>query len=100
MTGLRKVLGFMALLTAVTLLALPALAKGRDDPAFHRGLNIIDLHVRYPGDVAYSFGTTRPGDPDKGPYVERCTWSAGTTLWVLPFGLTQSCIRYTEENTN
>ena len=106
MTGLRKALGSIALLAAVGLWMLPAqagghgLGRGRDDPAFHRGQRIIDVHTRYPGDVSYSFGTARLKEPDKGPYVERCTWSASNTLFGVPLGLTQRCIRYTNQNTN
>ncbi len=104
MTGLRKALAGTALLTVSALLPLigpaDARGRGRDDPAFHRGQRIIDLHTRYPGDVSYSFGTARLQGPDKGPYVERCTWGASNTLFGLPLGLTQRCVRYTNENTN
>ena len=54
---------------------------------------------RYPGDQAFAGGTVRMQGPDKGPYVERCTWSAKPGIFGLPFGLTQTCYRHTLENT-
>ena len=104
MTGLRKALAGTALVTLAVLMPLIAPAdarsKGGDDPGLYRGQRIIDLHRRYPGDVSYSFGTARLHGPDKGPYVERCTWSASNSLFGIPLGLTQRCVRYTNENTN
>lgn len=102
MTGLPKGLVIIALMTAVAAMTLPAEGGGRGsgDREFQRSRNWSNLHVRYPGDVAYSFGTIRPSDPAKGPYVERCWWTANNTLFGLPFGFTQHCVRYTNENTN
>ncbi len=104
MTGLRKAIAGTALLMVAALLPMvvPADARGggRPDPALYRGQRIIDVHRIYPGDVSYSFGNARLTGPDKGPYIERCTWSASNTLFGVPLGLTQRCVRYTNENTN
>jgi hypothetical protein len=55
---------------------------------------------RYPGDQAIEGGTVRVHGPDKGPYIERCYWTASEGLFgFLPFGLTQRCYRHTLENT-
>jgi hypothetical protein len=56
--------------------------------------------VRYPGDTSYSFGNYRHRGPEQGPYVERCAWSLNTFFGRLPLGITQTCVRYTNENTN
>lgn len=57
----------------------------------------LDVGVRYPGDTAFKEGTIRTSGPEKGPYVERCTWGFKPT--GKGFGLTQTCRRYTLENT-
>jgi hypothetical protein len=72
---------------------------GREDP-FVRGHHVIDLHMRYPGDSSYKFGNYRHRGPEQGPYVEQCTWYAQSGWLGLPFGFTQSCIRYTNDNVN
>lgn len=54
---------------------------------------------RYPGDQAFAGGTVRMQGPEKGPYIERCHWTAKPGIFGLPIGLTQSCYRHTLENT-
>ena len=54
---------------------------------------------RYPGDQAFAGGTVRMQGPEKGPYIERCYWTANTNLLEGPIGLTQRCYRHTLENT-
>ena len=89
---------FATLLAALALSAsLPATVFAEvDDMA--RNQTRIDPGVRYPGDVAFKEGTIRMSGPEKGPYVERCTWSFRTS-GTKGFGLTQSCMRYTLDNT-
>lgn len=54
-------------------------------------------HTRYPGDKGYQFGTTQRGpDGSEQPYVEKCFWTAEASLFG---GFTQTCQRYTLENT-
>jgi len=101
MTGLPRWFAFAAVAAAVTVLAPAAQAKnGSDDPEFHRGPRWDDPHVRYPYDAGYDFGTIRVEGPTKGPYVERCWWTAKTVIFGFPIGFTQHCVRYTNENTN
>lgn len=102
MTGLPRGLAIIALLMVTTAMTLPAEARnvGRGEHDFQRSRNWSDPGVRYPGDVAYSFGTVRRSGPDQGPYVERCWWTANNTLLGIPLGFTQHCMRYTNENTN
>lgn len=62
----------------------------------------IDLHARYPGDKSYPFGNSRVAGPDRGPYVERCYWTATPNQWAgffFPSDIKQTCVRYTQENT-
>jgi hypothetical protein len=103
MTTLRMKLaatGLLAVLAAWTLpVAAEARGMGRED-LYSRGPNLIDTHVRYPGDTSYSFGNYRHRGPEQGPYVERCAWSLNTFFGGLPLGITQTCVRYTNENTN
>ena len=103
MTTLWTRLAAAGLLAVVAAWALPAEAQargmGRED-LYSRGRNLIDVHVRYPGDASYSFGTYRHRGPEQGPYVERCGWSLNAGFGGLPLGITQTCIRYTNENTN
>lgn len=54
---------------------------------------------RYPGDQALAGGTVRTQGPDKGPYVERCYWTAKPGFLGIPFNLTQNCYRHTLDNT-
>jgi hypothetical protein len=54
---------------------------------------------RYPGDQAFASGTVRFQGPEKGPYVERCYWTANPGAFGIPFGFTQHCYRHTLENT-
>ena len=72
-----------------------ALAE-RDEMARHQ--TRIDPGVRYPGDIALKEGTVRMKGPDKGAYIERCSWKFDPTFGK-GFGLTQSCVRYTMGNT-
>ena len=94
---------FAAALALAAIFAIPAgqsaqAAEG-DRPLNHRWSQKIDTHVRYPGDREYSFGNTRVSGTDQGPYVEKCTWEAGSSLFGLPVGFVQKCRRYTLENT-
>ncbi len=100
MTGVQRWLAIIVLLVGAVAMALPAEAGDHGGHDFQNSGNWSDPHVRYPGDVAYSFGTARPKGPDKGPYVERCWWTANNTLFGLPLGFTQNCVRYTNDNTN
>ncbi len=61
----------------------------------------IDLHARYPGDKAYPFGNSRVAGPDRGPYVEKCYWTAVPNEQVgffFPSKITQHCVRSTLQN--
>ena len=53
---------------------------------------------RYPGDQAFEGGTVRFQGPEKGPYIERCSWTIGN-VFDGPVNLTQRCYRHTLENT-
>jgi hypothetical protein len=87
--------GLMVLGTLDAALAGP----GGRDPTFQmRNAKTFSVQ-RYPGDQAFAGGTVRMQGPEKGPYVERCSWSAQPGVYGLPFGFTQSCFRYTLENT-
>jgi hypothetical protein len=86
----------MAILTAAT--AAEARSPGRD-PTFQLRNFQSFYEKRYPGDQAFEGGTVRFTGPDKGPYVERCYWTAQPGIYGLPFGFTQRCVRYTLENT-
>lgn len=57
------------------------------------------LHVRYPGDKAYPFGTVHVKGGKKTPYIEKCYWTYQTGIFGLPRGFKQTCYRYTLENT-
>ena len=81
-----------------TLDAALADSRGRD-PTFGMSDHKSFFIQRYPGDQAFAGGTVRMQGPDKGPYVERCSWSAKPGVFGLPFGFTQTCYRYTLENT-
>lgn len=62
----------------------------------------IELDVNYPGDKAFPFGTARVSGPDRGPYVQRCFWTADANPllgYFFPTNIRQTCVRYTEENT-
>jgi len=72
---------------------------GERDPTFGMNDHKTFSIQRYPGDKAFAGGTVRMQGPDKGPYVERCNWSAKPGVFGLPFGFTQTCYRYTLENT-
>ena len=77
-----------------------ALAKGgKRDPTFTLNHPRTDFEKRYPGDQWVGDGMARVRGPDKGPYIERCTWVARSTFLGLPWGLQQRCWRYTLENT-
>jgi hypothetical protein len=53
--------------------------------------------TRYPDDKGYQFGTTqRAADGSEQPYVEKCFWTAENGFFG---GFTQTCQRYTLENT-
>jgi hypothetical protein len=73
-------------------------SSGRD-PTFQMRNHQTFFIQRYPGDQAFAGGTVRFQGPDKGPYVERCHWTAESGVLGAPFGFTQRCHRYTLENT-
>ncbi len=81
-----------------TLDAALADASGRD-PTFQMRNSDSFFIQRYPGDQAFAGGTVRMQGPEKGPYVERCSWSVKPGVYGLPFGFTQTCYRHTLENT-
>lgn len=90
----------------LALLSVPLSAKdkGSDkgsgrDPTFQLRNFQSFFEKRYPGDQAFAGGTVRFTGPEKGPYVERCHWTAQPGIYGIPFGLTQRCVRYTLENT-
>jgi hypothetical protein len=72
---------------------------GGRDPTFQMRNHKTFSIQRYPGDQAFAGGTVRMQGPEKGPYVERCNWSAKPGIFGLPFGFTQTCYRHTLENT-
>ena len=85
---------------AVCLLALSAALPARAGWDNHdRMSEQKSVHVRYPGDVAYPFGTVHVRGGRKNPYVEKCRWTYQTGIFGLPRGLKQTCVRYTLENT-
>ncbi len=86
---------FIALVAGFSGLSGAALAES-DPMARHQ--TRIDTGVRFPGDVAFKEGTIRTSGPEKGAYIERCTWGFKPDT-SKGFGLTQTCIRYTMENT-
>jgi hypothetical protein len=75
--------------------ATAATAKDRRHVTFEdRITEQSSIHTRYPGDVAYPFGTVHVRGGKKIPYVEKCHWT-----YRLGHGLKQTCVRYTLENT-
>ena len=100
---MTRYLGPIGLAAAGLLLAVtagPGVAgpNGRD-PTFQQRNWESRFIQRYPGDQAFAGGTVRVHGPEKGPYVERCHWTATPGILGSPFGLTQRCVRYTLENT-
>ena len=100
---MSRVLGTIGLAAAGlvllgTLDAALADASGRD-PTFQMRNHRSFFVQRYPGDQAFAGGTVRMQGPDKGPYVERCSWSAKPGVFGVPTEFTQSCYRHTLENT-
>jgi hypothetical protein len=81
-----------------TLDAVSAGPSGHDTTFQMRNAKTFSIR-RYPGDQAFAGGTVRMQGPEKGPYVERCDWSAKPGMFGLPFGFTQTCYRHTLENT-
>ena len=71
---------------------------GRDPTFVWRHAESFSVQ-RYPGDQAFEGGTVRFQGPDKGPYVERCSWSFNTNAFDAPLGFTQRCVRHTLQNT-
>lgn len=82
---------------AIGLVGMPEVTLAESDPEA-RNQHGIDTGVRYPGDVAFKEGTIRTSGPDKGAYIERCTWGFNPSV-SKGFGLTQTCVRYTMKNT-
>ena len=76
-----------------------ASAENPEAPDYQVGGPKIDLHRRYPGDRPLDGGNVRSKGPEKGAYVERCTWVARDTFLGLPWGFAQRCQRYTLDNT-
>ena len=92
-------LGLAATLLALGLAAPAAAGNGNSrDPTFNLRSSETDFVKRYPGDQALADGAVRMRGPEKGPYVERCTWSMNNPFNDV-LGLTQRCVRYTLENT-
>jgi len=88
---------FVPLAVLTGFVAPTGVAFAESDP-MARHQEKIGLGVRFPGDVAFKEGTIRLNGPDKGPYVERCSWHLNPDV-SKGFGLTQTCARYTLENT-
>ena len=86
---------------ALAVAATPLMADGNSgrDPTFQMRNPATFFEKRYPGDQAFAGGTVRFTGPEKGPYVERCHWTAEAGIFGLPFNFTQRCLRYTNENT-
>lgn len=92
-------LGLAATLLALGLAAPAQAGNGNSrDPTFRLRHSETDFVRRYPGDQALEDGAVRMQGPEKGPYVERCTWSMNNPFNDV-LGLTQRCVRYTLENT-
>ncbi len=93
---MHMMLKFSASLAALALLAAPASAfRDKKHQAWPEPLgNSHTVHVRYPGDVAYPFGTVHVRGNWKIPYVEKCHWS-----YQWGRGLKQTCYRYTLQDT-
>jgi hypothetical protein len=100
MSRTRAIIGFAAagLMLLAALDAGDAGARGRDTTFQMRNWDSRFIQ-RYPGDQAFAGGTVRMQGPEKGPYIERCYWTANTNLVEGPIGLTQRCYRHTLENT-
>ncbi len=91
----RKTFVSVAVLAGVVAISGTALAES-DPMARHQ--EKIGMGVRFPGDVAFKEGTIRLNGPEKGPYVERCTWHLNPNI-SKGFGITHTCVRHTLENT-
>jgi hypothetical protein len=101
MSGTRATIGFAAaglMLLATADAALAGPPNGHDTTFQMRNQKTFSIR-RYPGDQAFAGGTVRMQGPEKGPYIERCYWTANTNLLEGPLGLTQRCYRHTLENT-
>jgi hypothetical protein len=100
MSRTRATIGFAAAgaMLLATLGAGEADARGRDTTFHMRNWESRSIQ-RYPGDQAIAGGTVRMQGPEKGPYIERCYWTANTNLLEGPIGFTQRCYRHTLENT-
>jgi hypothetical protein len=99
MSRFSATVGLAAAGLALMLVSDAALAgKGGRDPTFvWRHADSFSIQ-RYPGDQAFEGGTVRFQNPDKGPYIERCSWTIGN-VFDGPVNLTQRCYRHTLENT-
>ncbi len=100
--SMSKVFGTIGLVAAGLMLLGTldeALAGGGRDMTFQMPNRKTLFIQRYPGDQAFAGGTVRMQGPEKGPYVERCNWSAKPGIFGLPYGFTQTCYRHTLENT-
>ena len=100
---MSKVFGTVGLAAAGLMMlgafdAAVADAGGRDPTFQMRNARSFSIQ-RYPGDQAFAGGTVRMQGPEKGPYVERCSWSAKPGIFGLPTEFTQTCYRHTLENT-
>jgi len=100
---MSKFIGTMCLAAAglgILLASGAALAGpgGRDPTFVWRHAESFSIQ-RYPDDQAFEGGTVRFQGPDKGPYVERCSWSLNANAFDAPLRLTQRCFRHTLQNT-
>ena len=88
---------FAALLIAIAAAAVqPVNAENVKGFADERANN-VQTYTRYPGDKGYKFGTTQRGpNGEEQPYVEKCFWTAESSFFG---GFTQTCQRYTLEDT-
>ncbi len=94
----RFTTAFIASAAVAALLALTATAQAENAKVFVEvGPTNKQTYTRYPDDKGYQFGTTqRAGDGSEQPYVEKCFWTAENGFLG---GFTQTCQRYTLENT-
>lgn len=76
-----------------------AVAENPEGPDYQVGGSNIDLHRRYPGDRPLDSGNVRSRGPERGAYVERCTWVARDGIFGFPWGFSQQCQRHTLDNT-
>ena len=92
---MRKITSATLLLASLACVS-PALAENAKGYIDER--QNFQTNTRYPGDKGYQFGTTQRGpDGQEQPYVEKCFWTAENGWFG---GFTQTCQRYTLDNTD